>query len=846
MHTSLGDIRGLNESTYGVRRFFRIPYAIPPVGPLRFRPPRPATFLSPNPFPATSRTYIPCIETSTNGSNAIAGSEDCLTLDITLPSADTPPPATGWPVLFYIYGGGFTQAYPEDASSWVGFTQSFIFVSINYRSERRLPTHALAPHPPTLSMSHPHPLTPFICVVPSVYRLGVLGFFSLPELSAEASGPFATSGNQGLRDQTLALQWVHDHIANFSGDPSRVFIQGQSAGSQSVCLHLVMPASRGFFAGGILESHGCDEYGFPLAYGERNTGGRILALSNCSGVASTQVLGCLRTLSAENLWSLVNRLDPIADVVAYHYFQPVWDGVVIPQPPKLLFERGDFSRVPLLIGSNYWEIIVWLYNAAQPFSRYNYTWTNVTRNILFYGNGNATIDAYYKARYGSSVDLAFIESLSTQRFHCPTRRVAQAYAAAGLDVFLYLFDYLQVGDSLFWLNHAGHSAELNSVFNHSGSHRVEEDYRMSAEMQNMWTRFVLNSNPSIPASALDAKYQGIYLTPTHNRTLPVWPPFTLTGGETMYIRNEQFTNTSYHYSLLYNKWAEECDGYWTPNVVDTAVTLRYQQCLHGECHSSTGGNVCVDNFDNSYHCVCGGGWAPVSNATDCALLSTSSSSAAAGPTGTSSTTPPLSTGGVIVSTAAPAPSTAAYDTSSSWSSSSGAAGAAGATCDAWCIVAIGMIVALSIGFIAALYRLYHSSSNKVPPRPPQAVPAATPRPPRATRPRPRPPVESVNTTLHYAPVTPVLQANPYEGGMTQVPVLQANPYEGSLAPVPTQHVVDVAPVLVPVVPVVGAESPAGGERRKKKKVKRQIRIDTGEGGVEPLLPAQPRRNRPVV
>ena len=88
----------------------------------------------------------------------------------------------------------------------------------------------------------------------------------------------------------------------------------------------------------------------------------------------------------------------------------------------------------------------------------------------------------------------------------------------------------------------------------------------------------------------------------------------------------------------------------------------------------------------------------------------------------------------------------------------------------------------------------------------------------------------------------MLQANPYEGGLNQVPVLQANPYEGSLAPAPGQHVVDVAPVLGQGGDVYGQPgvSPAG-ERKRKKKVKRQIRIDTGEGGgEEPLLPAQQR------
>ena len=182
MHTAVGDIRGFNDSVYAVRRFLRIPFAQPPVGSLRFQPPLPLPTLTPSPFPATNRTYIPCVETATSGPFRMAGSEDCLFLSVTLPSASgpRPPPSAGYPVLVYIYGGSLTQAYPEGADSFISTSQAFIFVSINY-------------------------------------RLGVFGFFSLPQLSAEKPGPVAYSGNQGLQDQQLALQWVQDNIGAFGG-----------------------------------------------------------------------------------------------------------------------------------------------------------------------------------------------------------------------------------------------------------------------------------------------------------------------------------------------------------------------------------------------------------------------------------------------------------------------------------------------------------------------------------------------------------------------------------------------------------------------------------------------------
>ena len=563
-----------------------------------------------------------------------------------------------------------------------------------------------------------------------------------------------------------------------------------------------MPRSRGLFSAAILESHGCDEYGFPLAYGEANTGGNIVAKSTCAGAADP--LACLRALPAHDLWALVNELDPRSTIIAYHYFQPVWDGVVIPQPPKLLLERGEFAPVPLLLGTNVWEIIVWLYQ-GPPFARYNYTWANVTENILWYGNNNQTVVDYYRAHYGSP-DIAFIESLTAQRFACGTRRIATAYARAGLNAWLYLFDYLQAGDVREWLGHAGHSAELNSVFNHSGSHVVEEDYRMSAEMQNLWLRFVLNHNPSYASNVFDPPYEAVYRTAAHPNPLPHWPPFDLTGESVLYVRNENLTSSGYHFNVTQGYYDEVCDGYWTPNVDATPVQPRYQ--------------------------------VNVSSSSSAAPAPSSSSSSTSAPAPSSS--PSTATSSTALPPVSPTSATSVpsfiTSSSSSSSSSSGAGDVAAATCDVWCIVAIVMIVLLSIGFIASLYRLYHSNSRAAPPKPPQAVPAATPRQ-RSTRPkRVRPPVESVNTSGHYAPVTPVLQANPYEGGLN-VPVLQANPYEGSLAPAPGQsHVVDVGPEVSAGGDVwrpqggVGESPMSGGGVKRKKKVKRAIRIDTGEGG----------------
>ena len=203
--TPAGPIQGYYDAGSDVTRFTNIPFAQPPVGPLRFLPPAdPNATLALSPYPANSTNTIECV--ANYGSGALSGQEDCLYLSITAPNP-LPAANAGLPVVVSVCGGGFQQCYGNDAGGWLRRTQSFIFVNINY-------------------------------------RLGIFGFFALQELSALQS-PISHSGNQGLQDQQAALRWVRDNIASFGGDPSKVTIQGESAGSISICYHLIAPQSAG-------------------------------------------------------------------------------------------------------------------------------------------------------------------------------------------------------------------------------------------------------------------------------------------------------------------------------------------------------------------------------------------------------------------------------------------------------------------------------------------------------------------------------------------------------------------------------------------------------------------------
>ncbi len=201
-----GAIHGSQPKDGGLL-FRGIPFAAPPVGALRWKPPQPVI-----PWKAVREaTEQPasCIQNDQgwNTSDYVIGKEDCLTLDVRTPSL-----GGKLPVLVWIHGGSNRAGGPNDiVLSDVG--KQVVIVGVRY-------------------------------------RLGIFGFLSHPALTAEQGG----SGNYGIMDQVAALRWVHDNIAKFGGDPGNITIAGESAGSQDVSLLLAAPAARGLFEKAIMES----------------------------------------------------------------------------------------------------------------------------------------------------------------------------------------------------------------------------------------------------------------------------------------------------------------------------------------------------------------------------------------------------------------------------------------------------------------------------------------------------------------------------------------------------------------------------------------------------------------
>ena len=281
--------------------FRGIPFAAPPVGDLRWKAPqpveswpgvRPADKFGPR---CMQRAMFGDMEFRSNGMG-----EDCLYLNVWTPARSG---EERLPVLVYFYGGGYRAgdgSEPRyDGASMAG--KGIVAVTVNY-------------------------------------RLGAFGFLAHPELSQEA--PYHASGNYGLLDQNAALRWVQANIAAFGGDPKRVTIAGESAGSISVSAQVASPLSKDLIAGAILESGSLIGSMTPRPLSEAEPEGVKFATG--AGAAS---IAALRAMTAEQVLELTAKPDSPR-------FGPVTDGYLLPKEVAAILDAGEQARVPLLGGSN--------------------------------------------------------------------------------------------------------------------------------------------------------------------------------------------------------------------------------------------------------------------------------------------------------------------------------------------------------------------------------------------------------------------------------------------------------------------------------------------------------------
>nr|XP_051702866.1 cocaine esterase-like isoform X8 [Oryctolagus cuniculus] len=324
-NTHTGQVRGslvhVEGTDAGVHTFLGIPFAKPPLGPLRFAPPEPAEAWS-GVRDGTSHPAMCLQNFAVMGQNvlkinftppSISMSEDCLYLNIYSPAHARE--GSDLPVMVWIHGGAFTMGMASmcDGSALAAFED--------------------------------------VVVVTIQYRLGVLGFFS--------TGDQHATGNWGYLDQVAALRWVQQNIAHFGGNPGRVTIFGESAGGMSVSSHVLSPMSQGLFHGAIMES------GVALLPGLITSSSEVIStvvanLSGCGQVDSETLVRCLRAKSEEEMLAITKVFKVIAVVV---------DGVFLPRHPEELLASADFQPVPSIIGVNndeYGWILPQLLFATDP------------------------------------------------------------------------------------------------------------------------------------------------------------------------------------------------------------------------------------------------------------------------------------------------------------------------------------------------------------------------------------------------------------------------------------------------------------------------------------------------
>ncbi|HEX6626610.1 MAG TPA: carboxylesterase family protein [Gemmatimonadaceae bacterium] len=322
-----GTLGGVVDSASGVLVFRGIPYAAPPVGSLRWRPPQPAAHwkgvrdASKLGHNCTQHQPYDDIDPFTAGV-----SEDCLYLNVWTSSLGTKAPKR--PVLVWIHGGGF----------WAGFG-----------GEER---HNGAP------------LAKKGAVVVTVnYRLGAFGFLAHPALAAES--PHHSAGNYGLLDQIEALKWVKRNIARFGGDPSRVTIFGESAGGMSVGSLIASPLAKGLFQRAILES-GTGVSGIGM---QSSDTARAIALRFADSVkVSGTGAEAARQLRALDATMLLNASLHIGPQYSPQFF-PVIEGWVLPHAVDSALLTGKANLVPVIVGTNRDEGDEWMGAPSRAFAR---------------------------------------------------------------------------------------------------------------------------------------------------------------------------------------------------------------------------------------------------------------------------------------------------------------------------------------------------------------------------------------------------------------------------------------------------------------------------------------------
>ena len=446
-----GILEGVPDSN-AITLFSGIPYAQPPVGVLRWKEPQPVQkwtgVYKADHFRARAmqKDVYSDMQFRADGT-----SEDCLYLNVWTPAKSKNEKL---PVLVYFYGGGFVAG---DGSEWRYDGESL--------ARRGLVTVTIN------------------------YRLGVFGFLAHPELTRES--PHHASGNYGLLDQHAALLWVKQNIAAFGGDPDRITIGGESAGSISVYAQMASPLSRDLITGAIGESGAMINPTVPptpLGQAEQNG----VAFAQAAGAVN---LAALRAMTAEQL------LDAASKPSAFHTTATI-DGYFLPEAPLDIFAKGKQAHVPVLVGWNSTESSYQgLLGSDAP------TPENYAKKVKeLYGDKAAKVLELYPGNTREEV-MQNAAALASDRFisYSTWKWADQQTQTGGQPVYRYLYSHPRpqaVGTTGPRATGAYHANEIEYALGNLATNPVfawdADDYAVSATMEGYFANFIKTGNPNGP------------------------------------------------------------------------------------------------------------------------------------------------------------------------------------------------------------------------------------------------------------------------------------------------------------------------------------------------------------
>jgi para-nitrobenzyl esterase len=460
-----GQIQGAVQGD--VAYFKGIPFAAPPVGELRWRPPqavhkwqgvRQALQYGPDcmqvPFPSDAAPL------------GVKPAEDCLYLNVWRPA--NAPLQGKLPVFVWIYGGGFVNggSSPAVYDGGAFAKDGIVFVSFNY-------------------------------------RLGRFGFFAHPALTAEQSG--GPLGNYGLMDQVAALKWIQRNIAAFGGDPRDVTICGESAGGISVHILMTSPAATGLFQKAIVQS-GTGRPGGGLGMrrlsggkGSAETLGVAFAAKEGIQAGDREALSKLRTLPAEELAKNMNMMSSGADPT--YVGGPMIDGSIVTADPGRLYVGGKAARVPLMVGATGADI-------GFVFMRSK----SIDELVGQFGADAQQVRAAYHVNDNDNVMADAFRMGGDQMMVEPARYIARTLAARNQPVYEFRFSYVAESMRKEWPG-APHASDIPFAFDtvaaRYGKDLTPQDAAAAKAMHEYWAAFTKTGHPQVAGQlawpAYDAK-----------------------------------------------------------------------------------------------------------------------------------------------------------------------------------------------------------------------------------------------------------------------------------------------------------------------------------------------------